>query len=154
MAKCVQGGKKTFIISILTVRYGYLTSRKRADSLHHSKSSQMLQKGNSLSESGVQLNLDSQSEHGTTQRAEPGIPASTYSRKHKKQTGRHKVIIIASCKHLCNSNFNVHLRYILYECLCHYTVVTRPFPWLCRVATTIKPTSFGKCTVNLKGDRN
>ena len=37
----------------------------------------MLQEGNPLPEPGAQLNLDPQSEHGTTQRAEPDILAAT-----------------------------------------------------------------------------
>lgn len=39
----------------------------------------MLQEGNPLAQSGAQLHLEPHGEHGTTQRAEPGISAPACS---------------------------------------------------------------------------
>lgn len=60
-----------------------LISRQRAHSLHHSKSSQVLQEGDSLAKSGAHRYLQVQCEHGATQWAQPHVPSSPCSTVNK-----------------------------------------------------------------------
>lgn len=68
------------------VMIAYLISRQCTHRLHNSKSSQVLQEGDSLAKSGAHLYLQVQGEHGATQRAQPHVPSSPCSTVNKPFT--------------------------------------------------------------------